>query len=330
MKFHLARQLVPDSMEMRSAYCETMIRLAEKHSNLVVLDADLLSAMGMMPFKKCFPDRTIDLGIMEANMIGVASGMAIAGALPFAHSFATFVTRRAFDQMFLSGGYAGADIKVIGSDPGITAALNGGTHMAFEDMGLMMAIPGTTVIEPADVSMLMDMLPQIAVRKGIQYMRLVRKSCTQIYERNSQFCVGKGNVLFDGSEQDCLDATIIASGYCVAEALKIVPFLKEKDIRVRIIDMHTWKPIDKALIIESAQRSRVLITAENHRVSNGLGAEVAKVLVQTVPRPMTMVGVGSDRFGEVGSVDYLAHAFGLTAEHILETVLKALRQQSTL
>ena len=135
MKFHLARQLVPDSMEMRSAYCETMIRLAEKHSNLVVLDADLLSAMGMMPFKKCFPDRTIDLGIMEANMIGVASGMAIAGALPFAHSFATFVTRRAFDQMFLSGGYAGADIKVIGSDPGITEALNGGTHMAFEDMG---------------------------------------------------------------------------------------------------------------------------------------------------------------------------------------------------
>ena len=213
-KVILAKENGTDVSDMRTAYCDTLLELAEKDERIVALDADLMGAMGMKPFAKRFPARTVDCGIQEANMIGVACGLAVWGKIPFAHTFGPFCTRRACDQIFMSGAYNKANVKVVGSDPGITAAYNGGTHMPFEDMGIMRGIPTMTVVEPTDIVMLKDLLPQIADTYGMFYMRLVRKEVRKVYDEGSHFTIGKAAHLRDGS-----DVTIIASGYCVAEAL---------------------------------------------------------------------------------------------------------------
>ena len=202
-----------DISDMRDAYCQTLMALAEENPKIVALDADLAGAMGMKPFRKAYPERFFDCGIQEGNMIGVACGLAVEGKIPFAHTFAPFCTRRACDQIFISGAYNKANVKIVGSDPGITAAYNGGTHMPFEDMGIMRGMPTMVVIEPADVIQLKNLLPQIAAYEGIVYMRLVRKEVMKVYDEGSEFEIGKAAVLKEGT-----DVTLIASGYCVTEA----------------------------------------------------------------------------------------------------------------
>lgn len=254
-------------------------------------------------------------------MVGVACGMSAAGKIPFAHTFAPFMTRRACDQIFMSGAYAKMNVKLVGSDPGITAQLNGGTHMPFEDMGIMRLIPEMTVIEPTDVSMLEDLMPQIAAQYGMVYMRLVRKEVQQVYERGSQFIIGKAVHVREGS-----DATIIASGFCVAEAIRAAALLAQEGISVRILDMFTWKPLDREEILSAAAETGAIVTAENHNVINGLGAAVAEVLVREHPVPVEMVGV-QDEFGEVGKLAYLAERFGLKAENIADAVRRVLKRK---
>ena len=202
----LAKENGNDVSDMRTAYCEAMIELAEKDSRIVAVDADLMSAMGMKPFAKQFPERTVDCGIQEANMIGVACGLSVWGKIPFAHTFGPFCTRRACDQIFMSGAYNKANVKVVGSDPGITAAYNGGTHMPFEDMGIMRGIPTMTVVEPTDIVMLKNLMPQIADTYGMFYMRLVRKGVRKVYEPGSTFTIGKAVHLREGK-----DVTIIGT-----------------------------------------------------------------------------------------------------------------------
>ena len=187
MNYRVENELKNDPKEMRTAFCETLMELAETNPEIVLLDADLMGAMGTKPFAKKYPERTVDCGIQEANMIGVAAGLSTVGKIPFAHTFGPFATRRACDQIFVSGAYAGLNIKVIGSDPGITAALNGGTHMPFEDMGIMRGIPTMTVLEPTDTVMLRDLLKQIADKYGMYYVRLVRKSSVKVYTDGSTF-----------------------------------------------------------------------------------------------------------------------------------------------
>jgi len=310
-----------DATEMRKAYCETMLALAAENRKIVALDADLMSAMGMAPFAKQYPERTVDCGIQESNMIGVACGLAVQGKIPFAHTFAPFSTRRACDQIFMSGAYNHANVKVIGSDPGITAAYNGGTHMPFEDMGIMRGIPTMTVMEPTDIVMLKNLLPQMAETEGMMYMRLVRKDVKKVYDEGSSFEIGKANVLKEGK-----DVAIIASGYCVSEALLAAQALSEKGIDAAVIDMFTWKPIDEEAILEAA-KCGAIVTAENHNVINGLGSAVAEVLVKNKPVPMEMVGV-QDEFGEVGPVSYLRERFGLTSENIAAAVEKVLARKN--
>lgn len=254
-------------------------------------------------------------------MIGVACGLAVQGKIPVAHTFAPFCTRRACDQIFISGAYNRANVKVIGSDPGITAAYNGGTHMPFEDMGIMRGIPTMTVIEPTDIVMLQNLMPQIADTYGIMYMRLVRKSVAKVYEEGSTFEIGKAAYLREGK-----DVTIIASGYCVSEALAAAQRLSENGIDAGVIDMFTWKPIDVEAILRAA-KTGAIVTAENHNIINGLGSAVAEVLVKNQPVPMEMVGV-QDEFGEVGPVDYLRERFGLTAENIVEAVNRVLARKN--
>ncbi|MBQ7796667.1 MAG: transketolase family protein [Lachnospiraceae bacterium] len=320
-KIILSKERGKDVSDMRTAYCEAMIEMAENDERIVALDADLMTAMGMKPFAKKFPERTVDCGIQESNMIGVACGLSVWGKVPFAHTFGPFCTRRACDQIFMSGAYNRANVKVVGSDPGITAAYNGGTHMPFEDMGIMRGIPTMTVVEPTDIVMLKNLLPKIADQYGMFYMRLVRKGVRKVYEEGSEFEIGKAVKLSDGN-----DVTIIASGYCVAEALDAAELLKAEGISARVLNMFTWKPLDEEAVLAAAAETGAIVTAENHNVINGLGSAVSELLAKKNPTVMEMVGV-QDEFGEVGPESYLRERFGLTAEYIAEAVRKVLKRK---
>ena len=321
MTAKVVSEIKPESTEMRKAFCDTLMELAENNRDIVVLDGDLMGAMGTKPFAQKYPEQTLDCGIQEANMVGVAAGLSAAGKIPFVHSFGPFITRRACDQIFMSGAYAKLNVKLVGSDPGITAQINGGTHMPFEDMGIMRGIPQMTIVEPTDVTMLKSVIKQMAENYGMYYMRLVRKSCMKVYEDGSEFEIGKAVTLKEGR-----DVTIIASGYCTAEALKASDLLKLKGISAAVINMFTWKPIDEEAIKDAAARTGAIVTAENHNVINGLGSAVSEVLVKNFPVPMEMIGV-QDQFGEVGNLDYLAEKFGLKAEHIAEAAVKAVKRK---
>ena len=310
-----------DSIDMRDMYANVLIKMARRDKRIVALDADLMRAMGMMPFLKEFPERTVDCGIQEANMIGVACGLSVQGKIPFAHTFAPFCTRRACDQIFMSGAYNKANVKIVGSDPGISAAYNGGTHMPFEDMGIMRGIPMMTVLEPTDNVMLEALLPKIVAQYGMLYMRLVRKSVRKVFQPGSIFEIGKAVPLRAGR-----DVTILCSGYCVAEAIDAAKILSAEGIEARLLNVFTWKPLDKAAILEAAAETGAIVTAENHNIINGLGSAVSELLCQTLPTVVEMVGV-HDEFGEVGPVSYLRERFGLTADHIVVAAHRAIARK---
>lgn len=320
MSIKLTGKREKEEIEMRAMYCKTLMELASKNENIVVLDADLMSSMGMMPFQKAYPERTFDVGIQEANMIGVAAGMSATGQIPFAHSFGPFATRRCYDQIFMSCAYAKLNVKITGSDPGVTAAYNGGTHMPFEDMGILRNIPNITIIEPVDSVMLKDITEQIADKYGVFYTRLLRKNAVKIYEEGSTFEIGKAVPLKDGK-----DATIFATGIMVEEALKAAEELERESISVRVLNMFTLKPIDNQAIIKAALETGAIVTAENHSVLNGLGSVVAEVVGENEPVPVERVGV-DDRFGQVGPVDYLKEQYGLTYKDIISKVKRVLER----
>ncbi len=315
------KEIRPESQEMRAAFCETLMELAEEYKDLIVMDADLMGAMGTKPFQAKYPERTVDCGIQEANMIGVAAGLSLTGKIPFAHTFGPFMSRRACDQIFLSGAYAKANVKLIGSDPGITAQTNGGTHMPFEDMGIMRGTPEMTVIEPTDITMLKYVLRYMAGHYGMQYMRLVRKQCMKIYEDGTEFEVGKAVTVREGK-----DVTIIASGFCVGQAIKAADVLEKEGIQARILDMFTWKPLDEDAIIKAAKETGAIVSAENHTVTTGLGAAVSETVVKNCPVPMELIGI-QDRFGQVGTLDFLAEQYHLTVEDIVEAAKKAIARK---
>ena len=309
--------------ELRKEFCDTLIAMAEEDNRVVVLDADLMNAAGTKPFRAAFPERTFDCGVQEANMIGVAAGLSSRGFIPFTHTFGPFAARRACDQIFMSCAYAKQNVKVVGSDPGITAALNGGTHMPFEDMGIMSTIPEMTVVEPCDAVSVGKVTRLAKDTYGTWYIRLHRKPAPVIYEAESEFVVGKANLLHEGS-----DVTIIAMGYMVAEALKAAHSLAAQGISVRVLDMWCLKPLDVEAVLHAAKETGAIVTAENHNIKNGLGSAVASALALNCPVPLEMVGV-QDEFGEVGQVPYLAERFNLTADEIEAKVKKVLTRKVT-
>lgn len=306
---------------MREVYCETMMNLASKNENVIALDADLVSSSGMKKYFETYPERAIQCGISEANMIGTAAGLSLVGKIPYAHTFGPFASRRVCDQIFISAAYAKLNVRIIGSDPGITAAYNGGTHMPFEDMGVLRSIPQITLIEPTDPIMVKDIITQLADKYGVFYIRMGRKGNTCVYEEGSSFEIGKGNVLRDGK-----DVTVIASGIMVAEALSAAEKLSKEGISIKVVDMFTWKPIDTELIEKCAKETGAIVTAENHNIFGGLGAAVSEACVKTKPVPIEMVGV-KDEFGQVGTEDYLRLAYNLTDDAIIEAVKKVLKRK---
>lgn len=303
---------------MRDAYCKTLMELAAKDERVVALDADLMKSMGMVPFLKAFPERTFDVGVQEANMIGVAAGLSATGKVPYAHSFAPFASRRCFDQIFLSCGYARLNVRIIGSDPGVTAAFNGGTHMPFEDMGILRNVPGITILEPTDAVMLKSLVEQTLDLYGVYYIRLMRKNAVQIYEQGSSFEIGKAVRIRDGH-----DVTVFATGIMVNEALQAAELLEKEGISARVVNIFTLKPIDREMIARCAAETGAVVTAENHSIINGLGSAVAEVLCETAPVPMERIGV-KDLFGEVGPVDYLMKRFEMTAGDICAAARRVL------
>ncbi|MGM0216636.1 transketolase family protein [Enterococcus sp. AZ109] len=322
MSYNVVKTRKLEEKAMRDVYAATLAELARVDERVVSLDADLMNSVGLVPVQKEFPDRVIDCGIQEANMFGAAAGMSAVGMIPFVHTFACFATRRIADQVFVSGAFAQANVRLIGSDPGVTAAFNGATHMPFEDIGIMRGIPTVTVIEPTDSVMLEDIVRQTKEQEGIFYIRMSRKNAIQVYEEKSTFEIGKAAMVKEGT-----DVTIFASGISVADSLDAADALAKEGISAEVVNIFTIKPIDVEGIVKSASKTGAVVTAENHNIINGLGSAVAEVLGEHCPVPMERIGV-KDRFGEVGSVDYLKKTMEITAEDIAKKAKKAIARKA--
>ena len=321
MNVKLLDMINPDEKQMRQHYSQTLVKLIDEGAPVLAFDADLMRAVGLLPYKQGREKSIYDCGIAEANMVGLAAGVSAEGFVPFVHSFAAFATRRAFDQVFVSGAYAKLNIKIVGSDPGTASALNGGTHQANEDIALMRTIPGMTVIEPTDSAMLQNLLPKIAAEYGMCYIRLFRLNAPRIYGEGSDFDIGTSVMLRDGT-----DATVIACGLEVPEALKAAELLAGEGVSVRVLDMFTIKPLDREAVVRAARETGAIVTAENHSVIGGLGTAVAEAVCSECPVPVGFVGI-NDVFGEVGFTPLLMERFCLTAKDIAVKVLETLKRK---
>ncbi|MCX4362515.1 MAG: transketolase family protein [Clostridia bacterium] len=310
-----------DSLEMREVYCNSLIEEAKTNDKIVVVEADLMNCIKTGPFKKAYPDRFFNVGIAEANMVGVSAGLATCGKIPFCSSFGTFATRRCYDQVFISVAYSKQNVKIVGTDPGICAEINGGTHMPFEDMGIMRGIPNMLCVEPTDSAMLKSLMPQIIAYDGATYIRLQRKKAETVYSENETFDLLKAKTVVSGK-----DATIIASGIMVSKAVEASKIFKGMGISVGVLNVFTWKPIDEDAIIKAAKTTGAIVVAENHNIRNGLYSAVAETIVGNCPVPMESVGV-QDEFGEVGKMPYLAQRFHLTVDDIVQKTLKAIKRK---
>ena len=293
----------------------TIAEIVDNDPNAIFLDADLMSCSGTLKWSKT-TDRAVDCGIAESNMAGVAAGLAVAGFKPIIHSFGPFASRRCYDQIFLSGGYAKNDITVIGTDPGVTATMNGGTHMPFEDVALYNALPGATVIDASDPTCLKSVLKQCQNRPGIKYIRVGRKQYAKIYEDGSDLPIGKAVTLREGTE-----AVVFAAGIMLHEAMKAAASLEAQGISVAVVDCFTIKPIDADAVEAWARKTGAVVVAENANRHGGLYDTILEVLAERCPTPAAVVAV-EDEFGEVGTQSYLMERFGLTAAHI-EAQVKA-------
>ena len=310
------------SKATRESFGMAVSELAKTNKDVVVLDADLAAATKTSIFQKAFPDRFIDCGIAECNMMGVAAGLATCGKIPFAASFAMFSTGRAFEQVRNSIGYPKLNVKIIGSHAGISVGEDGATHQCCEDIALMKTIPGMVVLNPADHYEMIEAVKAAAEHKGPVYIRLGRLAIDSFNDPdNYRFELGKGITLHEGG-----DITVIATGLAVSEALKAVRELESQGIQARLINIHTIKPIDRDIIIKAAKETGKIVTVEEHNVIGGLGSAVAEVLAEQRPTPLERVGV-KDHFGQVGKAPYLMGVFGITAADIAKAARKAIARK---
>lgn len=296
----------------REAYGKTLVELGEKNDKVLVLDADLAAATKTGMFKKAFPERFIDVGIAESNLMGVAAGLAATGHIVFASSFAMFAAGRAFEQVRNSIGYPHLNVKIGATHAGISVGEDGASHQCCEDIALMRSIPGMVILNPADDVEARACVLAAAEHEGPVYMRFGRLAVPRVFDESYKFEIGKGAVLTEGD-----DVTIVATGLMVNEALMAAESLKADGISARVVNMATIKPIDREIIIESAKKTGAIITAEEHNILGGLGSAVAEVVCETVPVPVLRVGV-EDVFGKSGPAVELLHIYGLDAQHIAE------------
>lgn len=325
MSVILSKSNEPCATSMAKAYYAYLREGMRRNENLMHVEADLglsILKLDSAAIADKYPYQFLDVGIAEANAVCVAAGLSATGYIPFVHSFAPFISRRACDQVFISGAYSQSNVKLIGSDPGVMAAYNGGTHMPFEDVAIMRSIPGMTIVEPADTVIAAQVFKLAEETEGMFYIRFTRKNAAQLYEEGSTFEIGKGNIIKDGK-----DVTIIACGIMIEEGIKAVKLLADEGISARLVDMFTIKPLDAELVLRCADETGAIVTAENHSVIGGLGSAVADVITENRLIPTEKVGV-QDRFGQVGDVDFLKQEYGLTAENIVAKAKKAIARKN--
>lgn len=295
----------------RQSYGEALVELGEKNKNIVVLDADLSTATKTNLFAKKYPNRFFNIGISEQDLVGTAAGLATAGKIPYASTFAVFAAGRAYDQIRNSICYPNLNVKICATHAGVTVGEDGATHQMLEDIGLMRGLPNMTVISPCDDTQTKWVIEEISKINGPVYVRLTRPAVPVIYENNEKFEIGKGIQFGNG-----LDGTVIATGVCVTEALQAKEELAELGINIRVIDIHTIKPIDKDLIIKCAKETKKIVTVEDHSIIGGLGTAVCEVLAENYPTKVERLGI-NDCFGKSGNSTELMKYFEIDKNAII-------------
>ena len=303
-------------MEMRAVYAACLAELMEKDKHVVVLDADLGKASGTLGLRAKFPEQSFDCGVAEQDMASIAAGLSSYGFKPWIESFTPFATRRICDQVAISISYAKRNVKIVGTDPGIAAELNGGTHMSMEDIGVLRSIPGVVIFEPVDEVQLRAAMPVLNEYDGPVYVRLFRKQLPVVFGEDYKFDLFKADTIKEGK-----DLTIFVSGMLTVDVIEASKKLAEEGIDAEIINVHTIKPIDKGAVVASARKTGAVLTVENHNVIGGLQSAVLEALAME-KIPVVAVGV-QDHFGEVGKLPYLREVTGLTVENIIASAKKA-------
>ena len=298
----------------RQSFGEALKELGADNKNVVVLDADLSGATKTNIFAKAYPDRFFDIGIAEQNMIGIAAGMSTCGKIPFASSFAVFVTGRVYDQIRNSVCYPNLNVKICGTHSGLTVGEDGATHQMLEDINLMKALPNMNILSPSDDTQTKWAIKEAAKINGPVYIRLCRLATPLIYDKETKFKFGKGICFGEGT-----DATVFATGDMVYKALEAQEILKSHGKDIRVVDIHTIKPIDEDLIIKCAKETEKLISIEDHSIIGGLGSSISDVLTEKYPKKL--IKLGANDFGRSGKAEDVLEYFGLTSNKIVETVL---------
>lgn len=303
-------------VEMRKIFCDTLIDLAKADERICIVNSDSRQISGTRDFEQAYPDRAFNVGIAEANMVGVAAGLAVSGKRPFVHAFGPFMTRRVLDQLTISLAYSKLNAVLVGLSPGIVAEINGGTHQSYDDIAAVRGIANTTIVEPFDGIQLRQMIPALLDLDGPVYLRYDRAVAPCFYGDDYRYQLGRADILRKGS-----DITLISSGIMLTQCLEAAQILKENGIEARVLNMHTIKPIDQEAIIQAARETRGIITVENHNIIGGLGSAVAEVLAENYPAPMRRIGI-RDRFGEVGNRAYLLQCLGIDTGDIVKAAME--------
>ncbi len=311
-----------EKKDTRSGFGAGLLELGEINEQVVALCADLTGSLKMDAFAKKYPERFFQVGIAEANMMGIAAGMANTGLIPFTGTFANFSTGRVYDQIRQSIAYSGKNVKICASHAGITLGEDGATHQIMEDIGLMKMLPGMTVINPCDFNQTKAATKAIASYEGAVYLRFGRPAVPNFTPENQIFKIGKAVTLQTGS-----DVTIFATGHMVWKALEAHTQLAQQGVHAEIINLHTIKPLDKNAVIHSVGKTRCVVVAEEHLKHGGLGDSISQLLAEQLPTPIEFVAV-DDSFGESGKPDELMEKFGLTTENICRAALKAIGRKS--
>jgi transketolase len=310
-----------DQKDTRSGFGEGLLELGRKNKNVVALCADLTGSLKMDAFAVEFPDRFIQVGIAEANMIGIAAGLTIGGKIPFTGTFANFSTGRVYDQIRQSVAYSNKNVKICASHAGLTLGEDGATHQILEDIGLMKMLPNMVVINTCDFNQTKAATIAIANYIGPVYLRFGRPKVPNFTAKDQHFEIGKALVLNDGK-----DVTIFATGHLVWQAIEAGRILTEKGIDAEIINIHTIKPLDKEAIIQSVMKTRCVVTAEEHQMNGGLGDSIAQLLCRELPAPLEMVAV-NDKFGESGTPEELMVKYGLSAPDIVNAAIRVITRK---
>jgi transketolase len=313
---------VENVKDTRSGFGAGLHELGKTNPNVVALCADLTGSLKMDAFQKDFPERFIQVGIAEANMIGLAAGLTIGGKIPFTGTFANFSTGRVYDQIRQSVAYSGKNVKICASHAGLTLGEDGATHQILEDIGLMKMLPGMTVINPCDYNQTKAATIAIAAHEGPVYLRFGRPAVPNFTPANQTFEIGKAVMLNEGA-----DVSIFATGHLVWKAIEAGHKLAEKGINAEIINIHTIKPLDAKAILESVRKTGCVVTAEEHQMNGGLGDSIAQLLARELPTPLEMVAV-NDSFGESGTPDQLMTKYGLDAVNIVEAVERVIKRKN--